>query len=247
MKLYKGKISVLMPCYNEGEKIYGNLLWAHRTFKKFRFSFEILAVDDGSSDNTKEEIIKASLEYPEEIRLVENGTNQGKGSALQNGFMNSTGNIVVFLDGDLEITPSQVGKLLKSMRDNVAEIAVGSKRLGKSNIKYPLVRTILSAGYYLMIKMLFNLPVSDTQVGIKVYRRDVLDKIFPKVLCKKYAFDVEILANAINKGYKITEVPINIVFSRKNAFGRIRFKDIRDVWIDTLAIWYRMKLMHYYD
>lgn len=236
-----------MPCYNESKKIYGNLLWAHRTFKKFRFSFEILAIDDGSSDNTKEEIIKASLAYPEEIRLVENGTNQGKGYALKNGFMNSTGNIVVFLDGDLEITPCQVGKLLKSMRDNNAEIAIGSKRCGKSDIKYPLARIILSNGYYFIIKILFNLPVSDTQVGIKVYRRDVLDKIFPKVLCKKYAFDVEILANAVNKGYKITEVPINIAFSRQNSFGRIKLKDIRDVWIDTMAIWYRMKIIHYYD
>jgi hypothetical protein len=133
------------------------------------------------------------------------------------------------------------------MRDSNSEIAIGSKRHSKSKINYPFSRKILSAGYYIMIRLLFNLPVKDTQSGIKAYRRDVLDKIFPRILCKKYAFDVELLANAVRNGYKIAEVPIKVVFSRKNNMGRIKIKDIVDIWIDTLAIWYRMKLLKYYD
>jgi len=246
MKIYRGKISILMPAYNEGGRIYNNLLKSCEIFKKFRFPFEILVIDDGSSDNTKEEIKKAALCHSE-IKLVENKTNQGKGFALKNGFSNATGNIIIFLDSDLEIDPFQVGNLLKAMRDNNAEIAIGSKRHSKSNVDYPLQRKILSVGYYILIRLMFNLPVKDTQSGIKAFRRDVLDKIFPMILCKKYAFDVEILANAIRRGYKIVEVPIKIVFSRKNNMGRIKIKDITDIWIDTLAIWYRMKLIKYYD
>lgn len=246
MKLYKGKISVLMPAYNEGDRIFDNLLMAWGTFKKFRFLFEILVIDDGSSDNTKDEIKKAAA-YHSEIKLVENQTNQGKGFALKNGFAHATGNIIVFLDSDLEISPFQVGNLLKAMRDNNAEIAIGSKMHKKSNLNYPFSRKILSTGYYVIIRLLFNLPVKDTQSGIKAYRRDVLDELFPKILCKKYAFDVEILANAVRKDYKIAEVPIKVVFSRNNNIGRIKLKDIIDIWIDTLAIWYKMKLMHYYD
>ena len=246
MKIYKGKISILMPAYNEGDRIYNNLLKSCEVFRKFRFPFEILAIDDGSSDDTKDEIKKA-VSCRSEIKLVENLTNSGKGFALKNGFLNATGNIIVFLDSDLEIDPFQVGDLLKAMRNNNAEIAIGSKRHGKSNVDYPLTRKILSVGYYTMIRLMFNLPVRDTQSGIKAFRRDVLDKIFPNILCKKYAFDIEILANAVRNGYKIVEVPIKIVFSRKNNMGRIRIKDIVDIWIDTMAIWYRMKLIKYYD
>ncbi len=246
MKLYKGKISILMPAYNEGGRIYNNLLKSCEVFKKFRFPFEILVIDDGSSDNTKGEIKRACLRHSE-IKLVENETNLGKGFALKNGFSNATGNIIIFLDSDLEIDPFQVGNLLKAMRDSNSEIAIGSKRHSKSKINYPFSRKILSAGYYIMIRLLFNLPVKDTQSGIKAYRRDVLDKIFPRILCKKYAFDVELLANAVRNGYKIAEVPIKVVFSRKNNMGRIKIKDIVDIWIDTLAIWYRMKLLKYYD
>lgn len=246
MKLYKGKISILMPAYNEGDRIFNNLLKAWETFKKFRFPFEILAIDDGSQDNTKD-AIKRACSFHSEIKLIENKTNIGKGFALKNGFSNASGNIIVFLDSDLEIDPTQVGNLLKAMRDNDSEIAIGSKRHRGSNIAYPFSRKILSTGYYIIIRLLFNLPVKDTQSGIKAFRRDVLDKIFPKVLCKKYAFDVEILANAVRLGYKITEVPIKIVFLRKNNMGRIKIKDILDIWIDTMAICYRMKLLKYYD
>lgn len=246
MKLYKGKISILMPAYNEGGGIFNNLLKAWQTFKKFRFPFEILAIDDGSKDNTKDEIKRAGSLHSE-IKLVENKTNIGKGFALKNGFLNASGDIIVFLDSDLEIAPFQVGNLLKAMRDNDSEIAIGSKRHKESNLAYPFLRKILSTGYYVIIKLLFNLPVKDTQSGIKAFRRDVLDKIFPKILCKKYAFDVEILANAVRSGYKITEVPIKIVFLRKNNMGRIKINDILDIWIDTMAIWYRMKLLKYYD
>ena len=241
MKLYKGKISVLMPAYNEGDRIFDNLLMAWKVFKKFRFLFEILAIDDGSSDNTKDEIKRAAA-YHSEIKLVENKTNQGKGFALKNGFAHATGNIIVFLDSDLEINPFQVGDLLKAMRDNNAEIAIGSKKHSKSNVDYPLSRKILSAGYYIIIKLLFNLPIKDTQSGIKAYRRDVLDKVFPKILCKKYAFDVEILANAVRNKYKIAEVPIKVVFSRNNNLGRIKIKDIIDIWVDTLALFLKASM-----
>jgi glycosyltransferase involved in cell wall biosynthesis len=235
-----------MPAYNEDDRIFNNLLKAWETFKKFRFPFEILAIDDGSQDNTKDEI-KRAYSLHSEIKLIENKVNSGKGFALKNGFSNASGNIIVFLDSDLEIAPFQVGNLLKAMRDNNSEIAIGSKRHKESNLTYPFSRKILSMGYYAIIRLLFNLPIKDTQSGIKAFRRDVLDKIFPKILCKKYAFDVEILANAVRSGYKITEVPIKIVFLRKNNMGRIKINDILDIWIDTMAIWYRMKLLKYYD
>ncbi|MHB1663660.1 MAG: glycosyltransferase [bacterium] len=246
MKLYKGKISILMPAYNEGEKIYNNLIYCFKIFKKFRFPFEIILIDDGSADNTKDMALKAAAEHSE-IQLVSNIHNAGKGYALKNGFEHSIGDIIVFLDSDLEINPFQVGKLLKSMRDNNADIVIGSKRHKNSNVKYTFPRKVLSFGYYLMIKFLFNLNVTDTQAGIKIFQRKVLEMIFPKVLCKKYAFDVEILAIAVQNGFNIAEEPIDVVFSRNTILGRIKIKDVIDVGLDTMAIFYRMRILRYYD
>ncbi|MCL4546721.1 MAG: glycosyltransferase family 2 protein, partial [Deltaproteobacteria bacterium] len=228
------------------EKIYQNLIYAYKIFKKFRFPFEIILIDDGSTDNTKDMVLKAAAEHSE-IKLVSNINNIGKGFALKNGFSNATGDIIVFLDSDLENHPFQIGKMFKAMRDNNADIVVGTRRHKDSKVKYTLQRKILSLGYYLMIKFLFNLNITDTQAGIKVFKRVVLENIFPKILCKKYAFDIEILALAAQKKFKIIEVPTTYIFSRGNSLGRIKTKDVFNMGLDTLAIFYRIKILQHYE
>ncbi len=242
---HKNKISVLMPAYNEDPKIYDNLIYCFCVFEKFGFSFEIILIDDGSTDNTADMALKAAKEHGE-IRLVSNAKNTGKGFALKNGFENSTGDLIVFLDSDLEIDPFQAGGLLKAMEDKNADIVIGSKRHKDSFIKYPAERKVLSFAYFMMIKFMFNLNVTDTQAGIKIFRREALEYAFPKILCKKYAFDVEILAVAAKKKFKIIEEPIKVIFSRNTSWGRIKIRDIWDIGIDTIAIFYRMKILRYY-
>ncbi|HUT63062.1 MAG TPA: hypothetical protein VMZ04_03800 [Anaerolineae bacterium] len=94
---------------------------------------------------------------------------------------------------------------------------------------------------------MFNLPVRDTQTGLKVFRREVLRDVFPRLLVKKYAYDVELLATAVRLGYKVYEIPVVLDFKRDLVWGRIRMEDIMSILIDTLAIFYRLKLMKYYD
>jgi hypothetical protein len=92
---------------------------------------------------------------------------------------------------------------------------------------------------------MFGLPVRDTQTGLKLFKREVLDKIFPEIVVKAFAFDLEILANAHRLGYKIAEAPVHI--DSKREFGRIGIKEIFETWVDTLAIFYRMYILRYYD
>jgi hypothetical protein len=98
-----------------------------------------------------------------------------------------------------------------------------------------------------MIKNLFNLPVRDTQTGLKVFRRRVLDDVLPRLLVKKFAYDVELLAAAVRFGYKVSEVPVVLEFKRDLKWGRIRIEDVMSLFIDTLAVFYRLKIMRYYD
>ncbi|MHC4197810.1 MAG: glycosyltransferase family 2 protein [Planctomycetota bacterium] len=246
MKIFKQKISVLMPAHNEGDRIYDNLVETVNVFGKYKREYEIIVINDGSTDNTKEEVSRAEARFPR-IKCVNLEENSGKGRALQKGFEAATGDYIVFLDSDLDLHPLQLWNLFKNMRDKKADVVIGSKRHQLSNVHYPFGRKIISYGYSVFLGMLFGLPLKDTQAGIKIFRFEVLDCVLPKILCKRYAFDVEILANAHHMGYKIVEHPVVVAWRRQTTWGRIGLRDMYRTGIDTLAIFYRMYILRYYD
>ena len=238
-------LSVIMPAFNEGAEIYDNLLETVSYLETLSPSFEIILVDDGSADNTLEEARRAA-ERDKRIKVARNYHNLGKGWALKTGFKRAQGEVAVFLDADLDIHPSQVGLLLERLRSHDADVVIGSKFHPHSRIDYPLARRFFSFCYYIFIKLLFGLPLKDTQTGIKLYRREVLERIFPQVLVKKFAFDIELLSLAHHFGFRIAEVPVILQFKRGLRWGRIRIADIIHIFIDTLAIFYRLKILDYY-
>lgn len=240
------RLSVIMPAYNEGGRIRANLHEAAASLTGLGVPFEIIAVDDGSADNTLEEA-RAAAEQDSHIRVAWNVHNQGKGWALKTGFNRARGDVVAFLDADLDISPQQLGNLWNRLHEDSADVVIGSKFHPESRIDYPLGRRFFSFCYYLFIKLLFGLPLKDTQTGIKLYRHRVLAEVFPHVLVKKFAFDIELLAISHYKGFRISEVPVVIDFRRQMRWGRIGLRDILNILIDTLAIFYRMKLVRYYD
>ena len=131
------------------------------------------------------------------------------------------------------------------MNENQADVVIGSKRHPESKLDYPTQRKIISSIYFLLIKLLFNLPIKDTQTGLKLFKHKVLERVFPKVLVKRYAFDLELLVNIHHLGYKIIEAPITLNYQR--IMGRIRLKDLYYTGIDTLAIFYRLYFLRYYN
>ena len=235
-----------MPAYNEGGCIFENIRITGKILSEAGIAAEIIAVDDGSFDNTFSEIERAS-KVINGVRSVRNPYNMGKGMALRNGFEHSTGEIVVFLDADLDLHPSQIQTLLAVLEEGRSDIVVTSKHHPESKLDYPLSRKIASWIYYFFIKTLFNLPVRDTQTGLKIFRRKVLDDVFHRLLVKKFAYDIELLAVAVRFGYTIKEVPAILYFKRELTWGRIRLPDVMSLFIDTLAIFYRLRILHYYD
>src|SRR5579872_1180204 len=241
-----GKISVIMPAYNEARHIAKNLIEVVDTLSGFEYDFEVIVVDDGSPDQTYLEAAKLLSTHPEFVRVVHYDENQGKGNALICGTSFARGNVIVFLDADMDLHPSQIPVLFGIMDSTGADAVIGSKRHPASVVNYPLKRRLYSAVYYSLIRLLFGLPVKDTQTGLKVFKREVLDRVFPRVLVKRFAFDIEVLANAHRLGYKIADAPVTLEFQR-GAFGRIKPRDIRKILTDTLAIFYRMFIIKYYD
>jgi len=126
-----------------------------------------------------------------------------------------------------------------------ADFVIGSKMHPNSKVNYPLLRKIISIGYYCIIRILFNLPCHDTQTGLKLFKRKVMEDVFPRILVKQFAFDLEVLVNACHLGFKLAEAPI--ILESKRDYGRIGANSIFITFMDTMAIWYRMYILKYYD
>lgn len=239
------KISVIIPAHQEGHHIFKNLLEIAETIKNFTPKYELVIVDDGSTDDTFDEAQKAQTRLgPEIIKLIRSETNHGKGFALKTAFEHSSGDYILFLDADLDIHPRQIDNFLEIIQRTDADVVISSKRHPDSKISYPLKRKILSDLYFLMTWFLFGLPVKDTQTGLALFKRVVLEKVFPKIVVKQYAFSLEILVLAHKFGYKIQEAPVVIDF--KTDFSHIGYRDIRNIFMDTLGVFYRLKIIRYY-
>ncbi len=244
MKDIKGKISVIMPAYNEAEIIERNVNETVRTFNNFQVDFEIIIIDDGSTDETWHKI-KALENTSPNIKATRNMKNYGKGRALKKGFRFATGDYVVFLDSDIDLHPAQLETFFDIMKFDDADVVIGSKRHPNSVLNYPLQRRIISSIYFFFIKLLFGLPIRDTQTGLKLFKYHVLKEVFPKVIIRSFAFDLEVLVYIHRLGYKIAEAPVFI--DSKRQFSRIGLKDMLNAGIDTFLVFYRMFIAKSYD
>jgi len=236
-------LSIIVPAYNEAKKLPETIKEAVDTLESSHLKYEVIIVDDGSQDDTLEKALSIAEQYPT-VRVFNYKENRGKGYALKYGFQFVQGDPVLFLDADLELPPSQIVRFLEYMSADGVDILIGSKRHPLSKVDVAFSRRFLSKGYNLMVKFLFNLDVTDVLVGLKLFRREVLEQVLPKLSVQRYAFDVELLANAHRLGYSITEAPVELSY-RFNS--RIVIKGIWRIFLDTMNIFYRMKVLHSYD
>lgn len=234
------KLSVIVPLYNE-PKALKNIKIIEKTLEKSFSKYEIICVEDGQNGKSKLNKSKSSS-----IKIISYPFNVGKGFALAYGFSQSKGNIIAFLDGDLDIHPKQL-RLFADLMDLVrADIVIGSKRHPLSQVRYPFSRRVYSRVYQLLVRMLFGLNVTDTQVGIKLFKRRVLEKVIPRLVVKAWAFDLELLVVAHRLGFRrIIEAPVELKMRR---FGsKVNVNTVRHMLQDTAAIFYRRFVLRYYD
>src|SRR3989344_7675783 len=177
-------LSVIVPAYKKAGTIARDLKDINVALEEGLkdYDYEIICVVDGNLDNTVKEAKKTKLP---KLRVLDYEANRGKGYAVRYGIARSRGDLISFLDAGMEISPKSLMMLMAHMEWYNADVIVGSKRHPVARVNYPLSRHILSIGYHLGSKILFGLPLTDTQSGIKVFKRKVLEKILPRLMVKR--------------------------------------------------------------
>ncbi|HBE90860.1 MAG: hypothetical protein A3G57_01905 [Candidatus Andersenbacteria bacterium RIFCSPLOWO2_12_FULL_45_8] len=236
-------LSVIIPAYRQAGTIAADLQRLNDLIKTLVPSYELVLVIDGNEDNTLNNV-RRSLSLPN-LTIECFDHNQGKGAALRHGLQRSHGEVVAFIDAGNDIDPSFLQIMLAEFKLHHADIVIGSKRHSLSEVDYPWLRRVYSTTYQILNRLLFCLKVRDTQVGLKICRREVLTAVLPRIVVKKFAFDLELLVVANHLGYqRIVEAPVKIKY---NFSSTIRLIDIWRTFIDTLAIFYRLRFLHWYD
>jgi glycosyltransferase involved in cell wall biosynthesis len=239
-------ISLIIPAYKQEKTIHDDLLRIKNVMEQLRYNYEIIVVVDGKIDNT---FTEAKRVKSPKVLVTGYNQNFGKGYAVRFGMAKSKGDVVGFIDSGMDIHPNGLSMLLEHFEWYKADIIVGSKLHPVSKVHYPFYRKILSWGYRTIVKIFFGLSVRDTQVGMKFFRREVLEDVLPRLLVKTYAFDIELLAVAYHLGYKrIYEAPVELDFTGATTITSKRFwYVILHMLLDTAAVFYRLRIVRYYD
>jgi glycosyltransferase involved in cell wall biosynthesis len=235
----RSQISVIIPVHNQEKNISTSLRNIKKVLESTSLSYEILVINDGSFDNTLKVLRKQERSDPR-IRIISYPSNKGKGYAIKTGVLQSFGKIIIFIDGDLDISPGVIKDYIKELK--TCDLVIASKRHPLSRIKAPLSRKILSRMFNLFVQVAVNIKIKDTQAGLKAGNGDILRMIFKVILVKRYAFDVELLAIATDLMLNIKEMPIEM-----NLDNRFRVCDIAKMFLDLAAISYRYRIKRWYQ
>ncbi len=237
-------LSVVIPAYKQEKTIVRDIKNITETLDSIGYNYEVIIVVDGFDDKTHEKAKKCASR---KVKVVGYKLNQGKGYAVRFGMLEAKGDVIGFIDSGMDIHPAGFMMLLNHMEWYNADIVVGSKLHPVSKVNYPFYRKILSRGYRLLTRVLFGFKVRDTQVGIKFFKRKVVQDVLPRLLVKRYAFDIEILAVAYALGYtRIYEAPVEINFKGGSITSKNMWRIIFLMLWDTAAVFYRLRIIHYY-
>lgn len=247
MQKNKEIVSIIIPAFKQKKTIKKDVLRILNVMQQLRHDFEIIVVIDGDIDGSSKEVRKIKSN---KIHVYFYPQNQGKGYAIRYGIDKTRGHIIGFIDSGMEINPNGIAMLLEHMEWYESDIIIGSKRHPASKVNFPFTRRVISKIAQIYIKIIFGLNVTDTQAGIKLFKRRVLEDVFSHLIVKKFAFDIEVLAVAKYLGYnRIFEAPIELNFNYNSSSIVLRslLPVLWQTFIDTLGIFYRMHITHYYS
>lgn len=206
-------ISIVLPCFNEAKNIQNNIGEVFTYLTQNFSTFEIIAINDGSTDDTLtklKEFKKANPKVP--LRIINKRKNSGKGEAVKTGVLHSRNSVVMFMDADLAIPIYELKKFVKEIENGNA-LVIASRFISTIKILKPVLwyRSFMEKVFRILrMVVINNFEIQDTQCGFKVFARKAALSIFPLLTVKRFSFDVEVIFLAKKMGYKIKELPITL-------------------------------------
>ncbi|HLA77352.1 MAG TPA: dolichyl-phosphate beta-glucosyltransferase [Vicinamibacteria bacterium] len=199
-------LSVVIPAYNEAERLPGSLRRILTYLAAWGGSYEILVIDDGSSDGTAQ---RAQEVAGGRVRVLQNPGNRGKGYSVRRGMLAASGARRLMTDADLSTPIEDLPRLMARMDDGVS-IVIGSRALDESKIEVhqPWYRENMGRVFNLFVRLLMASELHDTQCGFKLFSAEAADAVFRVALMDGFVFDVEALFLAQRRGYQVAEVPV---------------------------------------
>lgn len=225
-------LSVIIPAFNEAERLPSTLTDIDNYLSTSKYSYEIIVVDNSSTDSTPE-IVKRFMHPIKYLRLIECKV-QGKGDAVRKGILDAKGQFILFTDADNSTSIKQFSKMIPYFQEEF-DVVIGSRAIQGAKLDPPQLWYRRFAGNIgnLFIQTLLLPGIWDTQCGFKAFTRATALKIFPLLKINKFGFDVEVLALARKFGYKIKEIPVVWV---DKPFSRVKASDYFQVLLDVIKI-----------
>ncbi len=214
-------LSVVIPAYNEALRVPPTIERVSEFLRGRMGGFEILLVDDGSTDHTVTFVRRMTYKFPA-VRIIQSPRNMGKGHAVRAGVMEARGELILITDADLSTPIEEIKKLLPAI-DGGADFAIGSRALARSEImiRQPWHREVMGRTFNLIVRALVMGGLHDTQCGFKLMRAEAARRVFGLARIDGFAFDVEALYIARRLGYGIAEVPVVWLNSPSSRVGLV--------------------------
>jgi glycosyltransferase involved in cell wall biosynthesis len=228
----------VIPVYNQAKTISASLARIKKVLEPAGLSYELVVVNDGSRDETLE-VLRIEQAMDPHVRVLSYNVNMGKGYAVKTGIVETRGELVMFTDGDLDISPDMISEYIRQLKD--CDLVIASKRHPLSKYNAPASRKFLSRAFNFVVRILTGIKIKDTQSGLKAGNGSALRAIFKLMLVKRYAFDVELLTIASLLKMQIKEMPVEINLDRG-----FKAEEIVRMFVDVLAISYRHRIRRWY-
>ncbi len=231
------KLSIVVPAYNEAQRILPSLEHVFTHLDARHEAYEVLVIDDGSTDDTAAVVRRRFGDRPQ-LRLLSYGGNHGKGYAVRFGGRQATGDVVLFSDADFSTPIEEVDKMLPLLLEHGYDMVIGSRAVKGAEIRerQPFYREAAGKLFNLLVRVLVAPEFHDTQCGFKCYRRDPMSPVLERQQIDGFAFDVEMIALARAAGLKIAEVPVVWVNSPTSKVG---LGGGLAAFVDLIGIWRR--------
>ena len=235
----KVDVSVVLPAYNEADKLEGAVTKISQALKETSYAYEIIIAEDGSTDGTAECAEELTKKFPY-VRHIHREKRLGRGTALNNAFKQCNGAVFVYMDLDLATDLKYLKPLIDAITFEGYDFSTGSRMLPESKVERSLSRSISSKTYNFLVRHMLGSNLKDHQCGFKAFKRDPVLALLDEVEAPHWFWDTEIMVRAHRRGYKIKEIAVEWKSGRDTKVNLL--KDSWDMFRQIMRLWWKLKV-----